>query len=91
MPSQSIFLSMMRSCTTTVAVILLPFICFRVTTGECPKMRDIPVMMDTYNGTVFTCMRHWYETGSDLYPEINACNGKYEGSCTEEKYWAKLS
>ena len=48
-------------------------------------------MMDTYNGTVFTCMRHWYETGSDLYPEINACNGKYEGSCTEEKYWAQLS
>ena len=87
-PSQSIFLSMMRSFTDTVAVILLPFMFFRVTTGECPKMNDIPVMFDT---TRFTCMRHWYETGSDLYPEINACNGKYEGPCTEEKYWAKLS
>ena len=83
MLSQSIFLSTMRSCTDTFAVILLPFMFFRVTTGECPKMNDIPVMMDTYTGARFTCMRHWYETGSDLYPEINACNGIYEGPCTE--------
>ena len=75
---------MMRSVTDAVAVILLPFICFRVTTGECPQMKDIPVMFDT---TRFTCMKHWYDTGSDL--SVNACNGKNE-SRSEEKYWAKL-
>ena len=47
-------------------------------------MKDIPVMFDT---TRFTCMKHWYDTGSDL--SVNACNGKNE-SRSEEKYWAKL-
>ena len=57
-------------------VLILPLICFHVTTGECPQMNDIPVM---YNSHTFTCMKYWWpDWGDDL--SVNACNGEYSTS-----------
>ena len=39
--------------------------------GECPQMRDIPVM---YNDDNFMCAKKWKDFGNDL--SVNACNGK---------------
>ena len=60
-------------------VLILPLICFHVTTGECPQMNDIPVMCPDWESycqkDTFTCMRKWYEWGDNL--SVNACNGEY--------------
>ena len=53
-----------------ITALLFSLLRFHATSGECPQMSDIPVMMA--DNSAFTCMDVWQDWGDDL--SVNACN-----------------